>query len=157
MYHDSLQVVLVDTKLLATFKSCSKHLRMQRLLIFDEKRQSSDDGDEGRITDNAITFDPSTAEHQFYQLSGTIQLNLLSKWFSLLASRDLKLSMPDDFVVIAARAMLQLKGNNCSNVLAKTIETTRKDGDNSVTRMLMDLVEYITNFLFADNLQSVSN
>ena len=46
------------------------------------------------------------------QLSGTIRLNLLSKWFSLLASRDLKLSMPDNFAVIAARAMLQLKSSN---------------------------------------------
>jgi len=107
-------------------------------------------------------LDPSSVELQFLQFSENIQLDLLSKGFSLLASRDLNLSVPDDFVALAARAMLYLKNNNRSNVLynlAKAIGTTREDGSSRfpVTRMPMGLVEYIANFFVADNLQSVSN
>lgn len=108
------------------------------------------------------TIDSSTTEYHFSQLSAIVQLDLLSRLFSSYASRELKLSVPDDFVALAAKAMVQLKDNNHSNVLyniAKVIGTIREDGSDSrfpIKRMPMGLVEYIASFFAADNLQSVS-
>ena len=69
--------------------------------------------------------------------------------------------MPDDFLVLTAKAMDYLKCNNRSNVLyklAKGIGTMREDETDSrfpTKRMPMCLVEYAANFYAADNLQSV--
>lgn len=71
------------------------------------------------------------------------------------------LSVPDDFVILAAKAMLQLKNSGRSNVLynlAKAIGTIREDGSDSrlpTKRMPMGLIEYIASCFVADNLQSV--
>lgn len=71
------------------------------------------------------------------------------------------LSVRDDFVILAAKAMLQLKNSGRSNVLynlAKAIGTIREDGSDSrlpTKRMPMGLIEYIASFFVADNLQSV--
>ena len=108
------------------------------------------------------TIDYSTIEYHFSQLSVIVQLDLLSRLFSSYTSRELELSVPDDFVALAVKAMMQLKDNNRSNVLynmAKAIGTIRKDGSDSrfpIKRMPMGLVEYIASFFAADNLQSVS-
>lgn len=71
------------------------------------------------------------------------------------------LSVRDDFVILAAKAMLQLKNSGRSNVLynlAKAIGTIREDGSDSrlpMKRMPMGLIEYIASVFVADNLQSV--
>ena len=71
-------------------------------------------------------------------------------------------TVPDDFVILAARAVMQLKDNHRSNILynmAKAIGTIREDGSDSslpVKRMPMGLLEYIASFFAVDNLQSVS-
>ena len=94
-----------------------------------------------------------TIEYQFSQLLPVIQLDRLSNLFSSYAARELKLSVPDDFVILAARTMMQLKDNHCSNVLynmAKAIGTIREDGSDSrlpIKRMPMGLIKYIASFL----------
>jgi len=45
----------------------------------DDNRGHSGDDDERRVNSNSIMLDPSSVEHQFFQFSGTIQLDLLSK------------------------------------------------------------------------------
>ena len=71
--------------------------------------------------------------------------------------------MPDDFIILAAEAMLQLKSSNRSNViynLAKAIETVREDKSDSrlpTKQMPMGLIEYIAIFFAADTVQSVSH
>ena len=78
------------------------------------------------------------------------------------ASTEISLSVPDDFIILAAKAMLQLKSSNRSNViynLAKAIGTVREDKSDSrlpTKRMPMGLMEYITIFFAADTVQSVS-
>lgn len=108
-------------------------------------------------------MEPSVLEHHFSQLPVNAQLDLLSKLFSSYASNEMRLSVPDDFIALAARAMLQLMSSDRSNVLynlAKAIGTIREDGSDSrlpTKRMPMGLIEYIANFFVADNLQSVSH
>ena len=91
------------------------------------------------------------------------QLDLLSKLFSSYASSEMRLSVPDDFIVLATRAILQLTSSGRSNVLynlAKAIGTIREDGSDSrlpTKQMPMGFIEYIANFFVADNLQSASH
>ena len=108
------------------------------------------------------TMDSSTIEYHESQLSVIVQLDLLSRLFSSYTSRELELCVPDDFFALAAKAMMQLKDNNHSNVLhnmAKAIGTIREDGSDlrfPIKRIPMGLVEFIASFFAADNLQSVS-
>ena len=87
------------------------------------------------------------------------QLDLLSKLFSSYASSEMRLSVPDDFIVLVARAMLQLTSSGRSNVLynlAKAIGTIREDVSDfrlPTKQMPMGFIEYIANFFVADNLQ----
>ena len=74
-----------------------------------DSRRSDSRGSDSRRSDSITMMEPSAIEYHFNQLSITIQLDLLSRLFSSYASRELKLSVPDDFVVLAARAMVQLK------------------------------------------------
>ena len=118
--------------------------------------------DEQSSADIVTTVEPSAIQRTFQQLSPAVQVDLLSKLFSSYASRELGLSVPNDFIALAAKAMVHLKENNRSNVLYKlamVIGTMREDGSDSrlpVRRMPMGLVEYIANFFAADNLQLVS-
>ena len=95
------------------------------------------------------------------QLSGSDQLRMLSKLFTRIVSDHFKMSVPDDFLVLSAKAMDYLKCNYKSNVLyslAKGIGTMREDETESrfpTKRMPMGLVEYAANFYAADNLQLV--
>jgi len=92
------------------------------------------------------------------QFSRTDQLSILSKLFTKVV---LKVSVPDDFLVFAAKAMDCLKCNYRSNVLyklAKDIGTMREDETDSrlpTKRMPMGPVEYAADFYANDNLQSV--
>ena len=107
-------------------------------------------------------MEPSTIQRIFQQLSPAVQVGLLSKLFSSYASRELGLSVPNDFVALATKDMMHLKENKRSNVLYKlavVIGIMREDSSDSrlpVRRMPMGLVEYIANFFAADNLQLVS-
>lgn len=93
----------------------------------------------------SLEVEPSVVECHFNQLPVNAQLDLLSKLFSLV-----------DFIVLAARAMLQLTSSGQSNVLynlAKAIGTIREDGTDSrlpgkrMPMGLMGLIEYIAIFL----------
>ena len=89
------------------------------------------------------------------------QLPLLSEVFSAYLLTVFKLSVPNDFLHLAASAMLQLANNGRTNVLynlAKGIGTLRQDEEDTrfpVKRMPMGLVEYTAQFFASDNLQQV--
>ena len=106
--------------------------------------------------------EPTVLVQQCTRLPIHSQLDVLSKLFSSYITSEMRLSVPDDFIILAARAMLQLKNSGRSNVLynlAKAIGTPREDGSDSrfpTKRMPMGLVEYISSFFVAENLQSVS-
>ena len=52
-------------------------------------------------------IESSTMEYNFSQFSAIIQLDLLFRLFSLYAFRELKLSVPDNFVALAAKELQQ--------------------------------------------------
>ena len=54
----------------------------------------------------SLEVEPSVLERHFNQLPVDDQLDLLSKLFSSYTSSEMKLSVPDGFTVLAARAML---------------------------------------------------
>ena len=64
----------------------------------------------------------------------------------------LGITVPEDFLILAAKAMSQLKKNKRSNIiynLAKGLGTPRLHGNDSMfptKRMPMGLVEYVINF-----------
>lgn len=88
-------------------------------------------------------------------------IELLSKMFSSYCEKELNLTVPIDFLTSAAIAMNRLASFNRSNVvynLVKGIGTMRSDGSDSlfpVKRMPMGLLEYMSNFFAAENLQGV--
>ena len=96
----------------------------------------------------------------FTELAMEDQSKVLSELFELYMSSRY-LHVPEDFLVHATNAMVQLKQNGRSNVLynlAKGIGTLREDGSDSrfpSKRMSMGLVEYAADFFVADNLQKV--
>ena len=71
------------------------------------------------------------------------------------------ISVPDDFLVLAASAIVHLRHSGRSNVLyqlAKSLGIMRADEPDSrffTKRMPMGLVEYAADFLAADSLQLV--
>ena len=105
--------------------------------------------------------EPSVLVQVFNQLLIDTQLNVLSKLFSVYASTKINLFVPDDCIILAAKAMVQLESSNQSNViynLAKTIGTIREDKSDSrlsTKQMPMGLIEYIANLFAADTVQSV--
>ena len=88
-------------------------------------------------------------------------LPVISELFSTCVSLLFKLSVPKDFLCLAANAMVQLSNGRRSNVLynlAKGIGTLRSDKKDSrfpINRMPMGLVEYTAQFFAYDNLQQV--
>jgi len=105
-------------------------------------------------------LEPCAFQHLFTQLPADVRLVILSELFVMFAKDELNISVPKDFLSYAAKAMVQLKDGNVLYKLAKGIGTLREDGQDSrfpIKRMPMGLVEYITDFFAADNLQSVCN
>ncbi|XP_065917202.1 uncharacterized protein [Dysidea avara] len=96
------------------------------------------------------------------QLPEESRLPLLSELFSLCVSMLFKLSVPDDFLCLAASAMVQLSSGGHTNVLynlAKGMGTLRPDKSEPrfpINKMLMGLVEYTALFFAFDNLQQIS-
>ena len=97
------------------------------------------------------------------QIPEESRLPLLSELFSAFLSIKFALSVPKDFLCLAAIAMVQLSEGGRTNILynlAKGIGTMRPDTSVSrfpVKRMPMGLVEYTAQFFAADNLQQVWN
>ena len=100
-------------------------------------------------------------QYLFSQLQGDAQLQILSALFSTVVRQELNVVVPDDFLVLAAKAMKHLQHSGRSNVLyklAKGFGTMREDESDSrfpTRKMPMGLVEYTADFFAADNLQSV--
>ncbi len=95
------------------------------------------------------------------ELPAHSQLQVASKLFSEYALANCLLTIPEDFLSLAAKAMAQLKRSERSNVLynlAKGIGTPRDDGSDSrlpTRRMPMGLVEHIVNFFVAEAMRKV--
>lgn len=95
------------------------------------------------------------------QLSLESLLEVMSKFFTDYVTKQLGITVPDDFLVLAAKAMAQLNSHQRSNVvynLAKGLGTPRADGSDSkfpTRRMPMGLLEHATNYFVADNMQQV--
>ena len=89
-------------------------------------------------------------------------LQAMSIAFSKHCNNVLNIEIPGDFLEVAACAMATLKQAQRSNViynLAKGVGTQRQGHTDSrfpVSRMPMGLVEYITNFFVAENINTVS-
>ena len=81
--------------------------------------------------------------------------------FAVFVKKASRISVPDDFLVLAANAMVHLRHSGRSNVLyqlAKGLGTMRADESDSrfpAKWMPMGLVEYAADFFAADSLQSV--
>lgn len=116
-----------------------------------------------RISDctQSDVLELSVFQYLISQLKGGAQLQILSALFSTVAQQELTISVPDDFLVLAAKAMERLQHSGRSNVLyklAKGFGTMREDESDSrfpTRKMPMGLVEYTADFFVADNLQSV--
>lgn len=97
------------------------------------------------------------------QMPEESSLPVLSELFSTFLSIKFALSVPKDFLCLAASAMVRLSEAGRTNVLynlAKGIGTMRPDTNISrfpVMRMPMGLVEYTAHFFAVDNLQQVRN
>lgn len=95
------------------------------------------------------------------QLPRESHLPILSELFSTCVSLLFKLSLPKDFLCLAANAMVQLSNGGRTNVLynlAKGMGTLRPDKKDSrfpIKQMPMGLVEYTAQFFAFDNLQQV--
>ena len=85
----------------------------------------------------------------------------LSEMFCDYCKETLHLCVPADFLQLSAAAMTRLQNYGRSNVmynLAKGVGTERPDQSDScfpVRRMPMGLVEYVTNFFSATDINSV--
>ena len=96
------------------------------------------------------------------QSSADSQLELLSKSYHRYMLANFAISVPDDFLSLAAKAMAQLRRSERTNVLytlAKGIGTPREDGSDSrfpTRRMPMGLLEHIANFFVAEKMHMVS-
>ena len=111
---------------------------------------------DGNVLDTATQTDPpdpaESIGDMLRQISTDSQLEVISKLFSEYALANICLTVPEDFLSLAAKAMAQLKRSERTNVLyklAKGIGTPREDGSDSrlpTRRMPMGLVEHIANF-----------
>ncbi len=85
----------------------------------------------------------------------------LSEMFCDYCKETLHLCIPADFLQLSASAMTRLQNHGRSNVLynlAKGVGTERPDQSDScfpVCRMPMGLIEYVTNFFSATDINSV--
>ena len=108
-------------------------------------------------------LEPCAFQCLFGQLPADVQLVVLSELFVMLTKDELNISVLEDFLLYAAKTMVQLKANGRGNVLyklAKGIGSLREDGQESrfpIKRMPMGLIEHHADFFAADNLQSVCN
>ena len=88
------------------------------------------------------------------------ELLVLSELFSELMMKE-KISVPNNYLLFSAKAMVQLAHHNHSNVLynlAKGIGTYRQDGSDlcfPCERMPMGLLEYMADFFSYKNIQLV--
>jgi len=100
-------------------------------------------------------------QHLLNQLPEDVQLDFLSRLFSTVVKSRSQISVPDDFLVLAANGMTHLQRCGRNNVLyqlAKGLGMMREDKSDSrfpTKRMPMGLLEYATDFFASDNLQSV--
>ena len=85
----------------------------------------------------------------------------LSQQFSSICRRDFGIEVPVDFLVLSAYGMRHLLTNGQSNVLynlAKGFGVMRNDETDTrfpTKRMPMGLVEHVSNFFVADNINQV--
>lgn len=88
-------------------------------------------------------------------------LKVISEFLSKYGTSE-GISVPNDFLPLVIKAMIQLKRNYRANVVynfVKGLGTIRLDGSDSrfpAKMMPMGLVEYVTNFFVADTVQQVS-
>lgn len=85
----------------------------------------------------------------------------ISQSFSEHCKTTLELNVPINFLTYASSAMVRLKKHNRSNVvynLARIVGEQRADVNESrlpISKMPMGMIEYITNFFAADDLNEV--
>lgn len=90
-----------------------------------------------------------------------VELEALSVEFSQFCHEELGIDIPDNFLVHAGAAMVQLGKSNRSNILytlAKGIGSMREDQSDSqfpTKRMPLGLVEYMANFFAAESINQV--
>ena len=102
-------------------------------------------------------LEPCAFQCLFGRLPADVQLVVLSELFVMFTKDELNISVPEDFLLYAAKAMVQLKANGRGNVLyklAKVTGTLREDGQGSrfpIKQMPLGLTEYSADF-FAANL-----
>ena len=100
-------------------------------------------------------------QHLLNQLPADVQFDVLSRLFSAVVKSRSQISVPDDFLVLAAKGMAHLQHCGRNNVLyqlAKGLGMMREDKSDSrfpTKRMPMGLLEYAADFFASDNLQSV--
>ena len=91
------------------------------------------------------------------------QLSVMSRSFSNLCAVAYGVCVPEDFILLSAKAMMNLKECHRSNVLysiAKGLGVLRSDGSDSrfpMKRMPMGLLEYMAGFFEAEEMRKVSN
>ena len=132
----------------------------------DTSVPSPNPSDENLLVTMAAQTDPVAVAHvvgeMLSQLSEGYQLEFMSKFFSQYALVNHCLTVPEDFLILSAKAMAQLKHSDRSNVLynlAMGLGTLRDDGSDSrfpTRRMPMGLVEHMANFFVAEEMRKVS-
>ena len=96
--------------------------------------------------------------HMFSKLPVDMHLRTLSRLFSSYLSATSSVSVPEDFLCLAAAAMVNLHNGGRSYNLAKGIGTQRQDKSETrfpIKQMPMGLIEYVTQFFAVDNLQQI--
>ena len=107
------------------------------------------------------TVDSCLLMDMLNQLNEGSRLPVLSELFSTCVSSLFKVLVPDDFLCLAASAMVQLSNGGRTNILynlAKGMGTLRPGNDESrfpINKIPMGLVEYTALFFAFDNLQQV--
>ena len=88
-------------------------------------------------------------------------MKLLSSLFAQACEKEYNITVPKDYLVLSAFAMMQLEKANRSNVLynlALGLGTSREDNSDSrfpTQRMPMGLIEHTINFFVANNANQV--
>lgn len=99
--------------------------------------------------------------HMFSKLPVDVHLQTMSRLFSSYMSATSSVSVPDNFLCLAAAAMINLHNGGRSNVvydLAKGVGTQRDDKSDTcfpIKQMPMGLVEYVIQFFAVDTLHQV--
>ena len=114
---------------------------------------SQDTGSRSSHSTQSDVLELAAFQYLFRQLQGDAQLQILSKLFTTVVQHELNISVPDDFLVLVAKAMEHLRHNGRTYILyklAKGFGTMREDESDSrfpIKRMPMGLVEYAADFL----------